>query len=40
MVDVTVGEWSQSIECILSIKVPWRITAPTRSRENIDEFSQ
>ncbi len=40
MVDVTAGEWIQSMECIFSIKEPWRMTAPTRSRENGEELSQ
>lgn len=40
MVDLSVGEWSQSSACIFSMNDPWRITAPTRSRANIDELFQ
>lgn len=40
MVECRAGEWIQSMECIFLMKVPWRITAPMRSREKGDEFSQ
>lgn len=40
MVEETVGEWIQSIACIFSMKELCRITAPTRSRAKIEEFSQ
>ena len=40
MVEDAVGEWIQSIACIFSIKDPWRITAPTRSRAKMEEFDQ
>ena len=40
IVEEAVGEWIQSIACIFSIKEPWRMTAPTRSRAKIEELSQ
>lgn len=40
IVALTAGECTQSIECIFSINEPCRITAPTRSRAKLDEFSQ
>ncbi len=40
IVEETVGEWIQSIACIFSMKELCRMTAPTRSRAKIEEFSQ
>src|SRR5436190_12308157 len=40
MVESSAGEWIQSISSILTTKVPWRTTAPTRSSAKGDEFSQ